>query len=105
MFASVTKQADILASLTKKQYYSKNVAGLLIKSFQSLLIHLPDQGVFFSPPPLSFSPSLESFKSPYEALGSSYGRTELIPLNLTGGKFAARRGSEAEAGAVTSCAL
>lgn len=45
-------------------------------------MHLPDQGGFFFIPP-----SLESFKSPYEALSSSYSRTELIPLNLTGGSL------------------
>lgn len=29
-------------------------------------------------------PSLESFSSPHEVFGSSYGRAQLIPLNLTG---------------------
>lgn len=41
------------------------------------VMHFPDQGFFFFP-------SLESFKSPYEVLSSSYGRIQLILLNLTG---------------------
>lgn len=34
------------------------------------------------------------FRSPCEVFSSSYSRTGLIPLNLTGGKFASRQGSE-----------
>lgn len=42
-----------------------------------------------------FSASIfAKFRSPCEVFSSSYSRTGLIPLNLTGGKFASRQGSE-----------
>lgn len=58
------------------------------------VIHFPDQGIF--------SPSLESFKSPYEVLSSSYGRTELILLNLTGESLPLGKDQKAGAAAVLS---
>lgn len=53
-----------------------------------LLMHFLDQG---------FLPSLESFKSPYEGLSSSYSRTQLIPLNLTGESLLLGKDQEAAA--------
>lgn len=60
------------------------------------VIHFPDQGFFF----FFFFPSLESFKSPYEVLSSSYGRTQLILLNLTGESLPLGKDQKAGAAAV-----
>lgn len=57
--------------------------------------HFPDEGGF----PF-FLPSLESFKSPYEVFGSSYGRTQLILLNLTGESLLLGKDQKAGAAAV-----
>lgn len=57
--------------------------------------HFPDEGGF----PF-FLPSLESFKSPYEVFGSSYGRTRLILLNLTGESLLLGKDQKAGAAAV-----
>lgn len=57
--------------------------------------HFPDEGGFFF-----FLPSSESFNSPYEVFSSSYGRTQLILLNLTGESLLLGKDQKAGAAAV-----